>query len=907
MRRGRPIASPSRGSLRAPSASILALTAPGRLSAALADRYRLERELGSGGMATVYLAEDLKHHRKVAIKVLHPELSAVLGPDRFLKEIELTANLQHPHILPLFDSGAAEGLLFYVMPFVEGETLRSRLTREHQLPVFDAVRIAIDVAGALDYAHKRGVVHRDIKPENILLHEGRPQVADFGIALAVQQAGGARMTQTGMSLGTPQYMAPEQAMGDKHVDARADIYALGAVTYEMLLGEPPFTGPTAQAIVARIMTEAPRPLTAQRKTIPPHVDEAVLTALEKLPADRFGSAQEFADALTGDSKSGAGSRHRGPAEVRSLRRSLLAWMMMAALIGAGLGGAVVWRVKKTATGEGPSRLAILANGSSSLVNSGLARVLDISADGETVVFSANGPSSDFVALRRLDGTTVTAIPGSDGVRNMHLSPDVKFLYSPRGAPNMQRLPLSGGQWIPMPEVQATPFMTWGSDGTIWWSPDYIRGIHRVPPGSDKDETPFLASPGVAEATVQQVLPGDRLALVIAGAASNTSQPAILDLRTGTMRLLFDSPVVELRYTSGYLVYALQDNTLHAAPFDVRSGRVTGGATQIADDVSLTGSGVAQFAVSATGTVVYIPSFGRELVMVNREGVTTSLTGARLNYHSPRFSPNGRKIALDNVTQDGRDVWVYDREQGQLTRTTFDRDGHDAVWAPDGKSILYSSVRRGVFGVYRITPGATGTSDSLYANAALGYTGNLVDGGRALLTDANGTNGASGGDVVLIHLGRPNPIEPLFASTFAEGYGVPSPDDKWVAFVSDESGRPEVYLHPLSKEGTKIQISLNGGSEPVWSRDGKELFYRGFSNGKIELVSASLRLGAEPTVSKRTTLFDASDYESAQPHSNYDVAPDGKSFVMLRRSPSSHLMVIQNLPGLIRRTERSAPR
>ena len=187
-------------------------------------------------MATVYLAEDIRHHRKVAIKVLHAELSAILGPERFLKEIELTANLQHPHILPLFDSGSADGLLFYVMPYVEGETLRGRLDRERQLPVADAVRIASEAADALEYAHKRGVIHRDIKPENILLHDGRALVADFGIALAVEHAGGQRMTQTGLSLGTPQYMSPEQAMGERNIDARTDIYALGAVTYEMLAG-----------------------------------------------------------------------------------------------------------------------------------------------------------------------------------------------------------------------------------------------------------------------------------------------------------------------------------------------------------------------------------------------------------------------------------------------------------------------------------------------------------------------------------------------------------------------------------------------------------------------------------------------------------------------------------------------
>jgi len=274
------------------------MPAPPQLSQALADRYRIERELGQGGMATVYLAHDVRHDRKVALKVLRPELAAILGAERFLAEIKTTANLQHPHILSLFDSGEAGGQVFYVMPYVEGESLRDRLAREHQLPVEEAVRIGREVADALHYAHGHGIIHRDIKPENILLHGGHAQVADFGIALAVSRSdGGTRMTETGMSLGTPHYMAPEQAMGEREITARVDIYALGCVVYEMLTGDPPFTGSTAQAIVARVVTENPRPMTAQRRTIPPHVEAAVLTALEKLPADRFASAAAFAEAL----------------------------------------------------------------------------------------------------------------------------------------------------------------------------------------------------------------------------------------------------------------------------------------------------------------------------------------------------------------------------------------------------------------------------------------------------------------------------------------------------------------------------------------------------------------------------------------------------------------------------------
>ncbi|WP_310569974.1 serine/threonine-protein kinase, partial [Gemmatimonas sp.] len=274
-----------------------------RVTAALAPAYTVRRELGAGGMATVYLAHDARHDRDVAIKVLHPDLGAALGADRFLAEIKTTAKLQHPHILPLLDSGSADGLLWYAMPYVEGETLRGRLQRETQLPIAEAVRLAREVADALQAAHARGVVHRDIKPENILLQGGpgtpHALVADFGIALAVQSAGGARMTQTGLSLGTPQYMSPEQATGERVVDARSDIYALGAVTYEMLVGEPPFTGPTTQAIVARLLSTPPPSLTATRNTIPPHVEAAVLTALAKLPADRQTSVAEFAAQLTG--------------------------------------------------------------------------------------------------------------------------------------------------------------------------------------------------------------------------------------------------------------------------------------------------------------------------------------------------------------------------------------------------------------------------------------------------------------------------------------------------------------------------------------------------------------------------------------------------------------------------------
>ena len=268
-----------------------------RLKTALTDRYAIEREIGAGGMATVYLARDLKQHRQVAVKVLRPELAAVVGPERFLREIEISANLNHPHILPLFDSGEADGFLYYVMPFVEGESLRDRINREKQLPVDDARKITSEVATALSFAHGHDVVHRDIKPENILLEAGIAVVADFGIAKAIHAAGGEQLTETGMSVGTPTYMSPEQASGSRDLDGRSDLYSLGCVLYEMLAGVPPFVEPTTESVVHQHITARAPSVTVIREQVPVEIAQAVGRALAKTPADRFATAKEFAEAL----------------------------------------------------------------------------------------------------------------------------------------------------------------------------------------------------------------------------------------------------------------------------------------------------------------------------------------------------------------------------------------------------------------------------------------------------------------------------------------------------------------------------------------------------------------------------------------------------------------------------------
>src|SRR5262245_50760903 len=295
-----------------------------RLKAALADRYTVERTIGAGGMADVYLTHDIRHNRKVAIKVMHREMAEAVGVERFLREIETTAKLQHPHILPLFDSGFVEGTVFYVMPYVEGESLRTRLKRETQLPLADVLRITTEIAHGLGYAHRHGVIHRDIKPDNVLFQDGQAVLADFGIALPKKnQDSDARLTQQGISLGTPYYMSPEQVSG-KDIDPRTDIYSLGVVAYEMLAGQPPFTGSNVPSVLGKVMSEEPRPLTEHRRSVPPHIDDAIARALEKLPADRWQTPSEFAEAL-----SGAAGRSR---RSFSYNPTLLPWILVAALL-----------------------------------------------------------------------------------------------------------------------------------------------------------------------------------------------------------------------------------------------------------------------------------------------------------------------------------------------------------------------------------------------------------------------------------------------------------------------------------------------------------------------------------------------------------------------------------------------
>ena len=452
-----------------------------RLTAALAGRYAIERQLGAGGMATVYLARDLRHDRDVALKVLRPELAAVLGAERFLREISISARLDHPHILTLIDSGESEGYVWYVLPYVRGESLRNKLTREQQLSIEETVRIATQVASALDYAHRHGVIHRDIKPENILLHEGEAVVADFGIALAVRDAGGPRLTESGLSLGTPQYMSPEQATGGRELDARSDVYSLAAVVYEMLAGEPPHTGPTVQAVIAKLLTERPTRIRTVRDTVPEGIDAAVAKALAKVPADRFGGAAEFAAALAvSPAEPTAGGRRR--------RVVVAAGIVGALAIGAGL-----WLgVRAAASRKGP---AFVALDRSQLTFTGNATTPAISADGKQlayVVKRCTGATCSYgIEIQDVGGGESRRISdGATALYSIWWSPDRRFLIfvgtiasrfgsyivsTLHGAPRYLGIVIATF----FPDGDSLVVTPWqGRDRTVWAWMTTLEGDHR---------------------------------------------------------------------------------------------------------------------------------------------------------------------------------------------------------------------------------------------------------------------------------------------------------------------------------------------------------------------------------------------------------------------------------------------
>jgi len=802
--------------------------ATAQLSAALAGRYSIERELGEGGMATVYLAHDVKHGRKVALKVLKPDLAAALGAERFLAEIKTTANLQHPHVVSLHDSGDADGFLYYVMPFVEGESLRDRLIRERLLPVDDALRIAREVADALQYAHTHGVVHRDIKPENILLEtSGHAMVADFGIALAVQQAGTARMTQTGLSLGTPQYMSPEQAMGERVIDARSDIYALASIVYEMLTGEPPFTGATLQAIVARLLTEAPRPIIAQRKSVPPHIEAAVMKALEKVPADRFASARDFAAALSGEQRVIARS---GVTRTRSISRNAIS--LLASFLALAVIAPIIWRYAARPAGPPPlltARIASSADGPSDLGQ------VALSPDGATLAYvSSTAVDGGRIWLRRMSDRVARPIAETEGARQPFWAPDGSALgYYAAGSLRTVNV-ATGAVRTLAPAPNPAPGAAWSARGIILYSP-FFNGLWTVPASGGPPKR--LAGLSKDDRDPSMLPDGHHFLYWRTGQVARTAALAVGDVETNQTRVLAENISHAVYVAPGYVLFfqeSAQASLEQPAPllaqrFNARRVAFVG------EPVTLSARVERPFEVpivSATTDYVVIREAGAPADARTRESIywldrstgrTMPVNGAGPAW-TFRISHDGRRVAMG-----GAGLWLYDPARDVSVRVpTKTPAPWPPVWSPDDHAI--ATVNAANISVIPVDGGAAervlkASDDPAWADP--------VD------WSLDGST--------IYYVREPSEQRPQWELwrddlATAKNEHVPtgpgnlmdarvSPDSKWIAWESDASGRREIYLGPASGTATPLRVSKSGGGSPRWRGDGRELFFIG-GDGRI---------------------------------------------------------------------------
>jgi serine/threonine-protein kinase len=855
--------------------------------------YTIVRELGHGGMATVYLAEDHKHGRQVAVKVLRPELAAVIGAERFVREVRTLAALQHPHILGLIDSGHVDGTAFYVMPFVEGESLRDRLVREKQLSVEVAVRLSKEIAGALDYAHRHGIIHRDIKPENILLHEGRALVADFGIALAVSQANPGRLTETGLSLGTPHYMSPEQAMGERDITARSDIYALGCVAYEMLAGQPPFTGATAQVIVAKVLTDRPASLRKVRERVPEPLEATILKALEKLPADRWSTASEFAGAM--DEPRAVGSP-RAATWWRDPRT-----LALIALVAA-LAGTTAWvAANRTRSVSHRTMEFLLPRPSDLPTGAGFApRATGVLPDGSGLVYTAGLGDTSRLYLQRFDRLHPTLLaamfPGIS--RGLAVSPDGQWVAFLSRDARIWKAPLTGGNPVPLGNLAVwlwDPRLAWGADDRIYWGSGYY-GLQAVP-AAGGDITP-VTRPDTATGERGHWgvwrLPNGRLLFRLV--TKQGGRMAILNAsRPPTVMTVPGNPVGYVE--PGYLLY-LGERGLEVVRFDLEKLRVTGAPALVFGGDSILG-----ISVSSNGTAAIVhrlaPEQGRPVVWVDREGRARP-TGIRETARIPRLSPDGRRLAF--ATEQDQ-VWVFDLATGGRGRLDDEPPNVQPVWTRDGRRLIYSAPGDPWQMLKWQRADGSGKGAELHRAPFETWATDWSPDGAVLVYYSTGGAGSESNDIHVVDTAGN-------ARMIIGGPGIQrnarfSPDGRWIVYESLENGPPNIYLQRWPELDRKLPVSTDGGREPVWAPSGRELFYRRGDAMMIVEVGA----GPEPEISAPRVLFRGSFWTEPSGDTGYDISPDGRRFLMMEPDTSerTEIRVILNWQTELERLLRDRPR
>jgi serine/threonine-protein kinase len=872
-------------------------------------RYRILRPLGQGGMGVVYEAEDLKLRRRVALKFLPQELAKhSLALERFKREAWAASTLNHSNICTIYDIDEHEGLPFIAMELLEGATLRHHIGKPLKLE--QLLELAIQIAGGLDAAHQRAIIHRDIKPANIFVTtRGQVKILDFGLAklaLVSRRLGEATeglttatvsvreedLTSPGMVIGTLPYMSPEQIEGQE-ADARTDIFAFGAVLYEMLTGKRAFEGESQARLISSILKDNPRPVTELSPLTPPFLELIVRKCLAKDPAERWQSARDLLDALRWIRDVSL----TGVVAPRTRWRERIAWALVAIAALATLGTRAVRRAGPEP--RGVSRFAVILPAGQALTRGGR-HVVAISPDGTKVAYVANQQ----IYLRAQNQLDALPIRGTnEDPTELFFSPDGQWLgYFASGY--LKKIVVSGGAPVTLCEI-GNPY------GAVWIGDRILvgagpRGLLEVAAAGGTPKTLVSTDAQKAEALHgPQLLPGSEALLftVRTGASRwDDGQIVVQSVKGGLRKVVVQGGTDGRFLPTGHLVYA-RDGILFAVPFDPQHLETMGGAMVMVDGVVESfggGTGAAQFGVSSTGTLVYVAGGAnpkRNLLWLDREGREEILPIEPRSYVYPRISPDGTRVALDMREQPDNAIWIWNFARETLTRLTFEKDALNGVWTPDGKRIIFGArqaVTRSLF--WRLADG-TGAAEQLTKATAAQFPQSVSPDGRLVVFRQDTAEAGGPTDLMLLPLAgnrQPTPLVPSQGS-FKQRDGEISRDGKWLAYQSNESGQSEIYVRPFPEVGRgRWQVSNGGGTQPAWSRSGQELYYVTTDH---YLAQVSVSSAAGFAFSKPVTVLDVRQFFVRSPGRSYDISPDGKRFLMIRdsaaRGVQAQLVIVEH--------------
>ncbi len=864
--------------------------------------YEILAPLGAGGMGEVYRARDTRLDRTVAIKVLPQHLSA--DPHlqkRFEREAKAISSLNHPHICALYDVGRQDGTDYLVMEFLEGETLGARLARG-ALPLAELLRNAAQIADALDKAHRHGVVHRDLKPGNIMLTKAGVKLLDFGLAkraglggaaadaatAATAATAGQPITSEGTIVGTYQYMAPEQLEG-KEADARGDIFAFGAVLYEMATGKRAFEGATQASLIAAILKEEPRPLSTLAPMTPPALDRLVRTCLAKDPDERYQSAHDILLELKWIAEAGSQAGLTAPVVAHRNVHERLAWATAAAILtltAIALAIGYVWRAPKPIQ---PMRLSAEIGADVSLETSSGPAVI-FSPDATRLALLAHSADQQVcLYVRGLDQLQAVPLPGTEGAQNPFFSPDGQWIgFFANG--KLKKVSAQGGTTaVTLCDAGIRASGSWSEDGTIVFAMRDNSGLFKVSSAGGTPEPLTTLDQQAGEVTQRwpQVLPGGRTILFTSGTTTSDQDadfvvysPADKQRKTLHRRGFYP------RYLpSGHLLY-VNEGTLFAVTFDLQRLEITGPATPILEGVVANpATGGAQFSFSETGIFTYVASSGRNLSInwMDRVGKFTPLREAPGQYSTPMFSPDGKRLALHVGDSKRADIWVHDWERDTATRLTFTGEAiRFPVWTPDGQRITYSAREKdGSFGLFWIRADGGGDPQRLTNNKNLQVPTSWSPEGKVLAFHQY--NPETYTDIMILSVEgneisgwKPGEPKPFHNSTSNDWRAAFSPDGRWLAYTSGEAGNNEVYVRPFPGPGAKWLISSGGGEVPTWSQNGRELFYR---NQKTIMVVGYTASGDTFRPAKPQP-WSPGQVVGPMGARNFNLHPDGKRFAVL---------------------------